>query len=117
MKQLVCKHVTIAYEKEAVVNDLSFQVEEGEYVSIIGENGAGKSTLLKAVLGLIKIRSGEISFENGFKGNKIGYLSQQNPLQKIFRHPCLKSSYPDALTAKGSPRFSPGKTRRWRRIT
>ena len=84
MKQLVCKHVTIAYEKEAVVNDLSFQVEEGEYVSIIGENGAGKSTLLKAVLGLIKIRSGEISFENGFKGNKIGYLSQQNPLQKDF---------------------------------
>ena len=84
MKQLVCKHVTIAYEKEAVVNDLSFQVEEGEYVSIIGENGAGKSSLLKAVLGLIKIRSGEISFENGFKGNKIGYLSQQNPLQKDF---------------------------------
>lgn len=109
MKQLVCKHVTIAYEKEAVVNDLSFQVEEGEYVSIIGENGAGKSTLLKAVLGLIKIRSGEISFENGFKGNKIGYLSQQNPLQKDFPASVFEVVLSGCLNSKG---FSPFFTRK-----
>ena len=81
---LTIEHLTGGYGHIPVLKDINFDVKSGEMVGLIGLNGAGKSTLLKAVLGLIKIRSGEISFENGFKGNKIGYLSQQNPLQKDF---------------------------------
>lgn len=84
MSQLLCKNVTIAYEKDVIVKDLSFQVDSGEYISIVGENGTGKSSLLKAILGLIHIKSGEIQFGEGLKRNKIGYLSQQSQLQKDF---------------------------------
>lgn len=82
--QLICNHVTIAYEKDVIVRDLSFSVNEGDYISIIGENGTGKSSLLKVILGLILPKSGEIQFVNGMKRNNIGYLSQQNPNQKDF---------------------------------
>ncbi|MBQ5919137.1 MAG: ATP-binding cassette domain-containing protein, partial [Lachnospiraceae bacterium] len=53
MSQLICKDVSIAYEKENVVSNISFEIEKGDYVSIIGENGTGKSSLLKGILGLV----------------------------------------------------------------
>jgi len=45
------------------VNDVSFDVEEGEVVSLIGESGSGKSTIGKMILRLISISSGEINFD------------------------------------------------------
>ncbi len=41
MSQLECKNITIVYEKDIVVKDVSFSVEKGEYISILGENGTG----------------------------------------------------------------------------
>ena len=48
-----CKKVSFGYENQQVIKDLSFQVQEGEYVCVVGENGSGKSTLIKGLLGLI----------------------------------------------------------------
>ena len=84
MSQLQCRNITISYEKDIIVQDLSFQADAGDYISIVGENGTGKSSLLKAILGLIHIKSGEIRFGEGLKRENIGYLSQQNPMQKDF---------------------------------
>ena len=42
-----CKKVSFGYENQQVIKDLSFQVQEGEYVCVVGENGSGKSTLIK----------------------------------------------------------------------
>lgn len=84
MSQLQCRGITISYEKDIIVQDLSFGAEAGDYISIVGENGTGKSSLLKAILGLIHIKSGEIRFGEGLKRENIGYLSQQNPMQKDF---------------------------------
>ena len=84
MSQLECKNITIGYEKDIVVKDVSFSVEMGEYISIVGENGTGKSSILKGILGLIPIKSGEIEFEDRLLKSHIGYLSQQNPMQKEF---------------------------------
>lgn len=92
MSQLLCRNVTIAYEKDIIVKDLSFQADTGDYISIVGENGTGKSSLLKAILGLIHVKSGEIQFGDGLKRNNIGYLSQQNPLQKDFPRLRIRSS-------------------------
>lgn len=101
MSQLLCKNVTIAYEKDVIVKDLSFRVDRGDYISIVGENGTGKSSLLKAILGLIHIKSGEIQFDEGLKRNKIGYLSQQNPLQKDFPASVFEVVLSGCLNSRG----------------
>ena len=84
MSQLICKNISIAYEKENVVDNLSITVEKGDYVSIIGENGTGKSSLLKGILGLVALKNGQVMFDEGCSRKNIGYLSQQNSMQKDF---------------------------------
>ena len=57
------EHVNFAYEKNnPVINDLSFHIEKGESVGLIGANGAGKSTIMKLLLGLAK-GDGKISVD------------------------------------------------------
>lgn len=84
MKQLECKNVYINYDTNNAVKNVSFSIDEGDYLCIVGENGSGKSTLIKAILGLEKIKSGEILFLNGIKKSEIGYLPQQTIVQKNF---------------------------------
>ena len=84
MSQLICKNISIAYEKENVVDNLSVTIEKGDYVSIIGENGTGKSSLLKGILGLVGLKNGQVIFDEGCSRKNIGYLSQQNSMQKDF---------------------------------
>lgn len=50
---LECRNVVMGYDGAAVVNSVSFELERGDYLCIVGENGSGKSTLLKGILGLI----------------------------------------------------------------
>ena len=55
------RNVSFSYEKERpVISDLSFKIEEGETVGLIGANGAGKSTVMKLFLGLLMPDSGSI---------------------------------------------------------
>lgn len=105
--QLRCSNLTIAYEKDIVIENLTFQAEKGDYISIIGENGTGKSTLLKAILGLLPLKSGTIQFGDGLKRTNIGYLSQQNPLQKDFPASVFEVVLSGCLNKKGfHPFFS-----------
>lgn len=46
------ENLTLSYENMTVVKDLSFTVESGDYLCIVGENGSGKSTLVKSLLSL-----------------------------------------------------------------
>ena len=55
-------NLNVYYGKIHAVKDLSFQVNEGEIVSLIGANGAGKSTTLKTISGLLRPKSGSITF-------------------------------------------------------
>lgn len=54
MSLLTCRHLSVSYDGKAVLSDLNFSVDEGDYLGIVGENGAGKSTLVKALLRLKK---------------------------------------------------------------
>ncbi len=84
MSILECKKLVVGYGDKVVCKDINFAVEKGQYLCIIGENGSGKSTLIKTILGIQKGLSGRVVFDKNFKRNRIGYLPQQNDLQKDF---------------------------------
>lgn len=84
MAELICRNLSVGYDRKAVLEDINFEVSEGDYLSIVGENGSGKSTLMKTILGLQAPISGEIIYSDGLEKNTIGYLPQQTVVQKDF---------------------------------
>ena len=84
MPLLSCRDLSLAYEGKTVITGLSFDVNAGDYLCVVGENGSGKSTLMKAVLRLISPVSGQIEMGGGLRQNEIGYLPQQTAVQKDF---------------------------------
>ena len=61
MSLLQIKNITGGYTRNPVLKDVSFQVNEGELVGLIGLNGAGKSTTIKHIIGLMEPHKGEIT--------------------------------------------------------
>ena len=59
---LKVSNLNISYKKINAVRDVSFEIREGEIVSLIGSNGAGKTSTMRAISGLVKARSGSILF-------------------------------------------------------
>ena len=59
---LKVSNLSISYKKINAVRDVSFEIREGEIVSLIGSNGAGKTSTMRAISGLVKARSGSILF-------------------------------------------------------
>lgn len=84
MSLLEVDRLTLGYEGQTVIKDLSFSMEKGDYVLIVGENGSGKSTLTRAILGLKPPMSGAIRFGEGVKESGVGYLPQQTVIQRDF---------------------------------
>lgn len=84
MAQLICENLCIGYDGNAILRDLNFEVNAGDYLCIVGENGSGKSTLMRTVLGLQEAVSGLVKTGEGLKKNQIGYLPQQTVVQKDF---------------------------------
>jgi ABC-type bacteriocin/lantibiotic exporter with double-glycine peptidase domain len=66
MAVLEIKDIVFRYEenKDMILNHVSFSLEKGEFVSIVGKNGCGKSTLAKLIVKLIKPQEGEIVFNS-----------------------------------------------------
>ena len=67
-------NVTAGYGDRMILNDLSFDIEQGQRVSLVGHNGAGKSTILKAITGQINVRQGAVRYG----GRDLGSLSPEN---------------------------------------
>lgn len=84
MAQIICKNLIVGYEGQVVRDNISFSVEKGDYLCIVGENGSGKSTLMKTLLSLQKPMGGEIVFGDGLNANEIGYLPQQSTVKRDF---------------------------------
>ena len=62
-------NINAHYGHSQVLYDISLDVKQGEFVTIIGANGAGKSTLMKVIMGLVPVSSGTLLF----KGQEIGW--------------------------------------------
>ncbi|MBF5051039.1 putative metal transport system ATP-binding protein [Candidatus Clavichlamydia salmonicola] len=81
------QNLSVNYDKNSVLWDLSFEIPEGKLVAVIGPNGAGKSTLLKASCGLIKSISGQaLFFGKKFKQvrHRISYIPQRQEVDWSF---------------------------------
>jgi branched-chain amino acid transport system ATP-binding protein len=63
MSLLTVSNLQVSYGGIEALKGISFEVEEGQIVTLIGANGAGKSTTLRAISGLVKIKSGAITFD------------------------------------------------------
>ena len=61
-EMLSVKNINVFYGSIHAIRDVSFYVNEGEIVTLIGANGAGKTTTMHAISGLLKLESGEIDY-------------------------------------------------------
>ena len=84
MALLECKNLTLGYDGRQVLCGLSFKVEQGDYLCILGDNGSGKTTLMKTILGLHSPIEGEVVTGEGLLRSEIGYLPQQTQVQRDF---------------------------------
>ena len=76
--------LSLGYDGTVLIGNLNFEINEGDYVCVIGENGIGKSTLIKTILKLKRPMGGKIQLFEGAKKGSIGYLPQQTQMQKDF---------------------------------
>ena len=75
-----CDNLNITYGNSNILSDISFDINEGEIVTIIGPNGSGKSTLIKAICGIIPKYNGKVTLRDGLK---IGYMPQKITIDKV----------------------------------
>lgn len=87
MDKVIVKNIFMNYHSlkgsTTALNDISFSIKEGEFVSIVGPSGCGKSTLLNIIAGLIPQSSGDIYIDNEKQKSispKIGYMFQKDHL-------------------------------------
>jgi len=101
MALISCKNVSFAYEGNVVVKELNFEVNNGDYLCVVGENGSGKSTLIKGLLKLKAPNTGAISMSDGLLANEIGYLPQQTAAQKDFPASAYEVIISGRLSSRG----------------
>ncbi|MFY4775026.1 metal ABC transporter ATP-binding protein [Metabacillus sp. RGM 3146] len=80
MELLAANNVQFKYEKEVILDDISFSIHKGEFVTLTGPNGAAKSTLLRIMLGLLKPSKGSVKIHRRIDNGRklvIGYVPQQ----------------------------------------
>jgi ABC-type sugar transport system ATPase subunit len=86
MSYLSVKNIVKTYKNEAVVQQLSLELEKGKTLSVLGKSGCGKSTLLKIVAGLLDFDSGEIELD----GNSINELEPaERGIVYLYQEPLL----------------------------
>ena len=87
MNKLEIKNLSYSYENDRlVIDDISFSVEKGSFVAVLGHNGSGKSTLAKLIVGLLEKKSGQIFFD-GEEMTRKTIKTLQNKTALVFQNP------------------------------
>jgi len=79
--------LTVKYGENTALEDICLEVDEGEYLGIIGPNGGGKTTLIKAILGLVDYSSGDVRIlgkKPKEQAGKVGYVPQLTDFDRSF---------------------------------
>ncbi|WML33056.1 ABC transporter ATP-binding protein [Clostridium sp. OS1-26] len=86
-KKLVLKNVSRSFDTDKILNNISLEVREGEFVSLLGPSGSGKSTILNIISGVLKPDKGEVKVEG-----EISYMHQKDlllPWKKVIDNVAL----------------------------
>ncbi len=87
MSKLEVKNLSFRYSEEQVaIDDVSFAVDKGKFVAILGHNGSGKSTLAKLIVGLLEKNAGQIFFNDGEIDRK-NISKLQSKIALVFQNP------------------------------
>ena len=87
MSKLEIKNLSFSYgDDRLVIDDISFAVEMGSFVAVLGHNGSGKSTLAKLIVGLLEKKSGQI-FLDGEEMDKKTIKKLQSKTALVFQNP------------------------------
>lgn len=81
------KKIVVAYDEKVVLWNINLNIKQGGLMALVGPNGAGKSTLIKAMLGLVKTVTGEVTFYNKKYNEvrkKIAYIPQRGSVDWDF---------------------------------
>ena len=84
MSLISCIDLKIGYVYGHPINKVSLDINEGDFICIIGNNGTGKSTLVKTILKLIPSLSGRIIYNDALHKYTIGYLPQNSSINPDF---------------------------------
>lgn len=86
MSSLKIDKLSFSYDKNVVLDNISFEVEKGEYITLMGHNGSGKSTLAKLIMGLLENKNGSIYIDDiKMKESNINEL--RSKLGIVFQNP------------------------------
>ncbi len=110
---LKCENVALSYDGRTIAENIDFQLNEGDYLCVLGENGSGKTTLINALLGLKKTAGGKITYGEGVKAENIGYLPQKQSVGADFPA-CVREIIRTGFLGKRGFRFYYSKTERER---
>lgn len=77
-------NVYAAYDHRLVLEDVSLEIRNRDFIGVIGPNGGGKTTLLRILLKLMRPLKGEVSYTGGLKRQSIGYLPQMQQTDRQF---------------------------------
>jgi len=80
-KLIELKNITAGYDSNIVLQDINLDINENDFIGVIGPNGGGKTTLIKVILGLLKPFKGDIINKSN---SRFGYLPQHNNFDKQF---------------------------------
>ncbi len=87
MSAVEVSHLSFSYDgQNDVIKDVSFEIPQGSYTTIVGHNGSGKSTIAKLLIGLLKAKSGEIKIL-GNTLNEENVYSLRNHVGIVFQNP------------------------------
>ena len=81
------EHINKKFKRLTALDDINAVFEKGQVISLIGPNGSGKTTLIKAILGMVKPRSGKIFFNNEPINGDPSYRAQIGYMPQIGRYP------------------------------
>ncbi len=110
------ENVLIHYGRLEVVKDVSFNIEQNDFLAIVGPNGSGKTTLMKALLGLVDVSSGKFVFDPSLQTGDVGYLPQSGFLQDKHFPATVKEIIATGLTNQSLLKNKKSKERAIRRI-